>query len=672
MKLASHIQTGSDGQDAIGVSDSTPAPIQAPAEESYEVAEVVSAFQSAIRAAGLSAPALIADGQLHRFHIEGDRRSHKNGWYVLFADGVPAGAFGCWKRAVHESWCIKEGSSFSDAERESFRHRMEEARRLREQKEQAIRKGAAARAQTLWARARPADPRHPYLIAKRVAPYGIRQAGEMLIVPVTSEGDIVGLQFIAANGDKCFLKGTPKRGRYHPIGSPDGRVIVAEGYATAATLHEATGIAVAVAFDAYNLLPVAEALRAQFPAAEILVAGDNDRRTNGNPGAVRAAAAAKAVGGRTVAPEFAPDEKGTDWNDVAANRGLEAVAAAVAPNFRPRAIRLGDVPPDQPLEFAIEALATAREPVLIYSEDGAGKTTLLLSILCAMAAERPVFDRFAVAGGPVLYVSEEDPPGVLANHAEAIARGHGWDLRRIQDRFHVLALAGVRVEDRYWRDLVLNEIRRIGAVAVALDPYADLTNARENDNDETRPFKAFLREICKLGATPIVCHHAGKASEGKRTRDRARGASALPAAARSTLFLEATPAGIAVEPLKLSRSVLHPRFVVSREIETDPENPGSWHRARLTYTSVHQAEERSAEAFVVGLLEQHGTLTTGGVKEHAKGSGFSGQDVSQALKSLHAKKRTTFDPGARNAKHWRLTLPDGDGQAEQMTLPTLP
>lgn len=672
VNLALNNRPESAGQDAAGVSTSEALTLHPPASDCYLVTDVVRAFQAAIRDAGLSTPEIVPDGRLHRFHVEGDRRSDRNGWYVLFADGLPAGAFGCWKRGVHEKWCIKSGSSLSDAERTEIRRRVEDASRIRQAEEQAQRERTAWRAKRLWDRARPADPRHPYLAAKRVPAHGLRQRGNQLVVPVTIEGDVVGLQFITPDGKKVFLRGTPKRGRYHPLGRPDGRLIVAEGYATAASLHEATGIAVAVAFDAYNLLPVAEALRARFPAAEIVIAGDNDRETEGNPGARRAAAAAKAVGGRVAVPEFGAGEEGTDWNDVARCRGLGAVAAALAPNFRPRAVRVGDVPPDTPVQFAIEGLATAREPVLIFSEDGAGKTTLLLSVLCAMAAEEPVFDRFPVGGGPVLFVSEEDPQGVLANHAEAIGRGHGWDLALIRERFHLLALAGVRVEERYWREVVLDEVRRIGAVAVALDPYADLTNAKENDNDETRPFKSFLREICKLGATPFVCHHAGKAAEGRRNRDRARGASALPAAARSTLFLEETPAGIRVEPLKLSRSVLHPPFVVTREIETDPENPGSWRRARLSFAPADKAEVRSAEAFVVGLLEEHGSLTSTGLKDEARGSGFSGQDVSEALKRLERSGRITFDSGPRNAKNWRLTLPDDPGQGGQLTLPTLP
>jgi phage/plasmid primase-like uncharacterized protein len=672
VKLAPSIRIESEEQSVPAVTNSAPATPHVSPVDRYSISDAVGGFQSAMRAAGLPAAEVVADGQLRRFHVEGDRRAEKNGWYVLFADAMPAGVFGCWKRNIREKWCMKGGSSLSEAERESFRRRMEDARRLRHEVEQIQRECTAGRAQKLWAGARPADPAHPYLVAKRVASHGLRQHYDKLIVPVTSEGKVVGLQFIAPDGKKMFLKGTPKRGRYHPIGQPDGRLIIAEGYATAASLHEATGIATVVAFDAYNLLPVANELRGRFPDAEVVVAGDNDRHTPGNPGATRAAAAAKAVGGRVAIPEFTQGEAGSDWNDIALTHGVHAVTGGVLPHFRPRAVRLGDISPAVTVEFAIHRLATAREPVLIVSDDGAGKTTVLLSILCAMAAEERVLDRFTVTGGPVLFISEEDSCEVLRNHAEAIARGHGWDIGRIHERVHVLALEGVQVEDDKWRRLILEEIRRLGVVAVGLDPYADLTRAKENDNDETRPFKSFLREICALGATPFVCHHAGKAGEGKRKRDRIRGASALAAAARSILFLEETPAGIAIEPLKLSRSVRHEPFVVSRKIDADAENPACWVRARLSYVAEHEAEERSADAFVLGLLDKHEAPTTTELKGYARGTGFSGEDISQALKRLQADGRITFEAGARGAKHWRLTLPEDSRQGAQMSLPNLP
>jgi len=118
------------------------------------------------------------------------------------------------------------------------------------------------------------------------------------------------------------------------IGSPtDGSTIcIAEGYATGATVHQATGHPVAVAFDAGNLQPVAEVLRAAFPSALLVVCADDDHSTEGNPGLTMAASAAHAVGGLLAIPAF-PDTRepgGTDFNDMAQSAGLEAVRLQVA------------------------------------------------------------------------------------------------------------------------------------------------------------------------------------------------------------------------------------------------------------------------------------------------------------------------------------------------------
>ena len=104
-----------------------------------------------------------------------------------------------------------------------------------------------------------------------MGPHGIRQHEKggitCLVIPVVAgESDLCGLQFITADGKKRFMRGTVKRAGYHLIGAAadetPSTVIIAEGYATAATLCEASGYAVAVAFDCGNLAPVAQAMSA--------------------------------------------------------------------------------------------------------------------------------------------------------------------------------------------------------------------------------------------------------------------------------------------------------------------------------------------------------------------------------------------------------------------------
>ena len=110
------------------------------------------------------------------------------------------------------------------------------------------------------------------------------------------EGRIHSLQFIDADGNKRFLSGGRIAGCYYPIGIPVDTLCICEGYATAASVHEATGHAVAVAFNCGNLLSVAQILRRKFPAIELVICADNDTQTDGNPGLTKAREAASAVG----------------------------------------------------------------------------------------------------------------------------------------------------------------------------------------------------------------------------------------------------------------------------------------------------------------------------------------------------------------------------------------
>lgn len=202
---------------------------------------------------------------------------------------------------------------------------------------------AAAKALTLWESAPPCAE-HPYLTGKGVLAHGVRVfQGELtiggqncrgnLLIPLRdSVGTVRSLQFLTDDGQKRFLPGGAKQGHFFLIpGEACGpsRWLVCEGYATGASLHEATGLPVAVAFDAGNLLAVAKSLREQYPEAALVICADNDTATTGNPGLRKAADAARAVGGLLAAPVFADPHTGTDFNDLHRAAGLEAVKAAV-------------------------------------------------------------------------------------------------------------------------------------------------------------------------------------------------------------------------------------------------------------------------------------------------------------------------------------------------------
>lgn len=295
--------------------------------------DFVSEFRAAMSAAGLPTPDPITpDGKLRRVHVEGDRPGSRNGWAVLYGDDLPAGAFGCWKRDIAETWSGKPERSLSANERAEYRRRMEEARKQREAEEEKTRAEARQKATAIWEAAAPAPDDHPYLVRKGVKAHGLRQHKGALVIPMRSaDGTLQSLQFISAEGQKLFLTGGQKKGCYFSIGQATAMICIAEGYATGASIHEATGHAVVVAFDAGNLEPVATAIRAKFPDARLVICADNDRFTDGNPGLTKARAAAEAVGGLLAVPDFPADAEGkpTDFNDLVALAGLETVKRAI-------------------------------------------------------------------------------------------------------------------------------------------------------------------------------------------------------------------------------------------------------------------------------------------------------------------------------------------------------
>ena len=186
-------------------------------------------------------------------------------------------------------------------------------------------------AQQRWQAAKWASE-HPYLDAKRVKAHGVKQEGEALLIPMRDTADTLhSLQVIDPEGGKRFQPGGQVKGCYHAIGKPNGVLIVCEGYATGASIHEATGNAVAVAFSAGNLEAVTLALHQKHPAVRLILAADDDWKTEGNPGIASAKAAAVAVGGWLAVPMFPtgrPD-KATDFNDLHQLAGSGAVKACI-------------------------------------------------------------------------------------------------------------------------------------------------------------------------------------------------------------------------------------------------------------------------------------------------------------------------------------------------------
>ncbi|WP_322629937.1 toprim domain-containing protein [Halothiobacillus sp.] len=208
------------------------------------------------------------------------------------------------------------------AERAEHHHRMDDARRQRAELERHNHEQAAIRAKSIFAPATLASDTHLYLVKKGISAGIAKQSRGALVLPIVSfDNKLASLQFIQPDGSKRLLSGGAKRGNYIPAGGnvmEPSRVIICEGWATGRTLSELDPAAlIMAAIDAGNLQAVAMNARAKWPHLPLVIAGDDDRLTDGNPGRTKANAAAITSGASLMFPQWGDDmpQSLSDWND---------------------------------------------------------------------------------------------------------------------------------------------------------------------------------------------------------------------------------------------------------------------------------------------------------------------------------------------------------------------
>ena len=247
----------------------------------------------------------VLDGAIHRFRGPEDKKP--NGWYVFHGDH---GAFGNWKTNLTVPWC----SNDVQFDQDEYRKIVERERTERAHTEAIKHSDAAKQARLIWAESVPATE-HPYLTRKQVRPHGIRVHEDRLVVPLTIDTHIHSLQFIT-DASKKFMTGGRVKGCYFPIGKLTNQIWIAEGFATAATVHEVTGTATVCAFNAANLVAVTQHFVEV--GLQVFIAADNDKT------GWEAAGKARLVGAECrVAPDFDEGQIGSDWNDYCALYGPE-------------------------------------------------------------------------------------------------------------------------------------------------------------------------------------------------------------------------------------------------------------------------------------------------------------------------------------------------------------
>ena len=300
-------------------------------------------------------------GKVRRCKVEGSRE--KRGWYLIHEwrkdDGeeLLVGSYGVWRGSSNNAQkIILNNVTLTAAQKAAFKKRLAEDNKRAKAERDAEAYRAARRAESAWIKCSP-EGNSEYLERKGIdKAYGARFSPHgALVIPIADHsGRAHGLQFVLSKNshasriaktgrDKEYWpSGLQKKGHFHLIGKPDGILLIAEGFATGASLHMATGLPVAIAFDANNLQPVADSFKKRYRFLKILICADDDHWTKKqdgtpwNPGVECASAAALSVNGSWITPLFSDadqreklflekGEKNTDFNDLMKLEGIDAV-----------------------------------------------------------------------------------------------------------------------------------------------------------------------------------------------------------------------------------------------------------------------------------------------------------------------------------------------------------
>ena len=504
------------------------------------------AATAALRDAGLLVDQIEFDGTLHRCGTT-DKPNSKNGAYIAHGDAPVSVWWQSWATDETGTWTAKGQDKLTRSERDALDRRKEENRKAREAEQARIHAEAAARAKRLYNdKSASSHGRHVYLVAKGVqSGHGLKMGGHgNLLVPVFDEGGkIVSLQFIGEDGNKRFLTGGRKKGCFFPIGGRNEKqpLVLCEGLATGLSLHECMNLPVLVAFDAGNLLPVAEMARRLYPDRSIILAADYDDPTDRHPapggtGVALATAAALAVDGSLAIPRH--EGRKVDWNDLHKLMGAGEVRTQFMMHKKPDAHQMEQTEqktaalrcvnayeflsltfPER--EMLLAPILPRQGLCMLHAMRGIGKTFISLSVAYAVASGGKVFDRWgAPRPARVLFLDGEMPARTLQERLAALVAGSEHEPPS-NDYLRILT---PDMQDGPMPNLATREGQEAvaplleGVDLVIIDNLATLTrHGRSNDEESWLPVQGWLLELRRRGLSALMVHHQGKGGDQRGT-----------------------------------------------------------------------------------------------------------------------------------------------------------
>jgi phage/plasmid primase-like uncharacterized protein len=543
----------------------------AAATESQDLVSPIEGFTKHCEAQGLVIRDLIADGEIHRVPHISSKKGAVDGWYILHLSGkIPVGVCGCWKEPTFESkWMADIGRSMSFSERLEHDKWVAEFKAKREADRVASQQVAAEKAEDEVSTYADASADHPYLVRKRIEPHGIKidRAGRLVVPVIDNQGEILSYQTIDAEGNKRFLKGGKIEGGFYELRGNRKVIFIGEGFATCASIHQATGFTTLVAFDCGNLAKVAKSAKEMFLGSRIVICADNDQFTEGNPGITKAKAAAGLVFGEIVYPTFNESDlpsKPTDFNDLHTLQGIEAVKEQIERVALPAIDKLAfeftraDSLELTEIKWVVDDYIEADSLAQVFGDPGGGKSFVAIDLACCVATGKP-WHGHDVKQGSVFYIAGEGHNG-LARRLKAWQIGNGTSLAGVPlYKSHRAA----QLYDATEAAVVAESIKQLSAEANCIPSMIVIdTLARNHGGDEnsTQDMNAFIQHLDVYLRQPWKCcvmvvHHSGVAD-----KDRSRGSTALKGAldAEYKCQLDSGTKTIAFESKKMKDAEMPP------------------------------------------------------------------------------------------------------------------
>ena len=504
---------------------------------------------SEMQSHGLCVDYLEITGEIVRVPVKAngtkpDTGGQKSGYYVVNQLGDHYFAtFGNWRNGFEGKWSSIDTNTLPAVDRQALHEQMQETTRKANEQRKLRQDEVAIEVKQRFDICKSVS-KHEYLTNKKVKSYGLKQLNGNLVVPVYSTtGNLRSLQYIDKKGRKKFVTASEIKGNVFLIGTTFKdlpkceKLVLAEGYSTSATIHEATNLPVACVFSANFLFDAATKLRSIATGTRFILALDHDESGVGDKKAQECATAISNCAVRL------PSEVG-DYNDLYLKHGLERVSNEIIDHklgIKRYAIRnLVDKP--EPVEWLVDSFIPLGKPGILAAVGGVGKSLSVIQLALTICNGGRWWGKdIKQKGNTVIFCAEDDMSEIHRRIDMLDPKGKRFDSEYevyvfpVPEQKEPMILLREEGVTPIAQELV-DELQAIPNLKlVCFDPLQAFTTGNVSSSNEVgQLWGSYCANIsARLGVTTLTVHHLNKSAlsndsdDAMSHRAEIRGASSI-------------------------------------------------------------------------------------------------------------------------------------------------